>query len=162
MDQIGHLQRRGFFAKIHGCISRPANRLVLTRTSYDELRRHPNYGRLMSTVLLAHKVICVGFSLRDPDFQSIITDLKDHWGEHLPPLFALIRNPGEDARAEWLNKGIDILAYDSHDEIKDFFSELRDCRPRNSHKGLSVQLVAREAAGQNLFDADFLGRSRRV
>lgn len=124
MDQVGHLQRSGFFAKIHGCISRPASRLVLTRTSYDELRRHPNYGRLVSTVLFAHKVLCVGFSLRDPDFQSIIADLKDHWGEHLPPLFALMRNPGEDVRTEWLKKGVDILTYDGHNEIKDFFSEL--------------------------------------
>jgi len=124
MEQIGQFQRKGFFAKVHGCISRPASRLVLISTSYDELRRHPNYGKLLSTVLLAHKVLCVGFSLRDPDFQSILTDLKDHWGESLPPLFALMRNPGEDERLEWLKKGVDILAYDNHDEIREFFLTL--------------------------------------
>lgn len=124
MEQIGQFQRRGFFAKIHGCISRPASRLVLTKTSYDELRRHPNYGNLFTTVLLAHKVLCVGFSLRDPDFQSILTDLKDLWAENLPPLYSLMREPGEDARSAWLKKGVDILPYNSHDEVKDFFLEL--------------------------------------
>jgi len=124
MEQIGQLQRRGFFAKIHGCISRPARQLVLTRTSYDEIRLHPNYNALISTVLFAHKVLCVGFSLRDPDFQSIIADLKSQWGDGMPPLFALMRNPGETERAAWLKKGVDILSYDRHDEMREFFAAL--------------------------------------
>ncbi|MGI8426320.1 MAG: SIR2 family protein [Actinomycetota bacterium] len=124
MEQMGQFQRRGFFAKIHGCISRPASRLVLTKTSYDELRRHPHYGNLLTTVLLAHKVLCVGFSLRDPDFQSILTDLKGHWAENLPPLYALMRDPGEAPRSAWLKKGVDILPYNSHYEVKEFLLEL--------------------------------------
>jgi len=124
MEQIGQFQRKGFFAKIHGCISRPASRLVLTRTSYDKIRRHPNYGALLTTILLAHKVLCVGFSLRDPDFQSILSDLKDRWGDTLPPLYALTRDPGEPTRSDWLKKGVDILPYNSHDEINTFFSDL--------------------------------------
>lgn len=136
MEQIGQFQRKGFFAKVHGCISRPASQLVLTSTSYEELRRHPNYGKLLSTVLLAHKVLCVGFSLRDPDFQSILTDLKEHWGENLPPLFALMRDPGEDARSEWLKKGVDILPYDSHEEIKEFFSEFTTLSTPELRQGL--------------------------
>lgn len=75
-------------------------------------------------MLFAHKVLCVGFSLRDPDFQSILQDLKNHWGPHLPPLYALMRDPGESARSEWLTRGIDILPYDDHEQIKDFFQVL--------------------------------------
>ncbi len=124
MEQLDHFQLRGFFAKIHGCISRPASSLVLTRSSYEKLRLHPNYRDLISTVLFAHKVLCVGFSLRDPDFQSILEDLKSRWGPPLPPLYALMRDPGESARSEWLTKGIDILPYEDHGQITDFFQGL--------------------------------------
>jgi hypothetical protein len=41
MQQVGQFQRKGFFSKIHGCINGPASNLVLTRTGYEELRRHP-------------------------------------------------------------------------------------------------------------------------
>jgi hypothetical protein len=142
MEQIGQFQRRGFFAKIHGCISRPASRLVLTKTSYDELRRHPNYSNLLTTVLLAHKVLCVGFSLRDPDFQSILTDLKDHWVENLPPLYALMRDPGEDARSTWLKKGVDILPYADHGEVQAFFQQLAETCKTGHDRAWSAPLGA--------------------
>src|SRR5439155_1281463 len=47
LEQIGQFQRGGFFAKIHGSIDRPATSLILTKTSYEQLRRHPNYGELL-------------------------------------------------------------------------------------------------------------------
>lgn len=134
MEQLDHFQRRGFFAKIHGCISRPASSLVLTRSSYEKLRLHPNYRDLISTVLFAHKVLCVGFSLRDPDFQSILQDLKNRWGPPLPPLYALMRDPGERARSEWLTRGIDILPYEDHDQITDFFQGLAGLPTRGDYR----------------------------
>jgi hypothetical protein len=161
MDQIGHLQRRGFFAKIHGCISRPARQLVLTGAGYDEINHHPNYSRLIQTVLFAHKVLCVGFSLRDPAFQSIIADLKDRWGEVLPPLFALMRNPGDAERAAWLKKGIDILPYDRHDEITGFFTDLATLsapRDRRARSGVAARAKKRTKRGPS----EFGGRLERV
>ncbi len=134
MEQIDHFQRKFFFAKIHGCISRPASSLVLTRSSYEKLRLHPNYRDLIATVLFAHKVLCVGFSLRDPDFQSIIQDLKNRWGPPLPPLYALMRDPGESARSEWLARGIDILPYEEHEQITDLFQALAGLPTRGDYR----------------------------
>lgn len=133
MDQIDHIQRGGFFAKIHGCISRPANSLILTRSSYEKLRLHQNYRDLIFTVLFAHKVLCVGFSLRDPDFQSILQELKNRWESRFPPLYALMRDPGESARSEWLTRGIDILPYADHHQLKDFFQELAGLPPKRHY-----------------------------
>jgi hypothetical protein len=161
MDQIGHLQRRGFFAKIHGCISRPARQLVLTRAGCDEISRHPNYSRLIQTVLFAHKVLCVGFSLRDPAFQSIIADLKDRWGEVMPPLFALMRNPDETERAAWLKKGVDILPYDRHDEITGFFTDLA-ALSTPPDKRMRPGVVARSKKRAKRARSEFGGRSERV
>jgi hypothetical protein len=154
MEQIGHFQRRGFFAKVHGCISRPASRLVLTSSSYDELRRHPNYRALLATVLLAHKVLCVGFSLRDPNFQSILADLKNFWDSDLPPLFALMKDPGEAARSEWLSRGVDVIPYREHEDIHQFFAELAALSPskaslRYSSSGKRASKVKPTVVGSN-------------
>ena len=64
------------------------------------------------------------------DFQSILRDLKDHWGPDLPPLYALIRDPGEDERSRWRKSGMDILTYDDHSEVHGFFQELGKLSPR--------------------------------
>lgn len=125
-DQVGHFQRRGFFAKIHGCITKPARQLVLTRSSYDQLSGQAEYGDLLKAVLLSHKVLCVGFSLRDPDFLGILVDLKEVWRENLSPLYSLMHDPGQAARAEWLKRGVAILPYEDHGDVKGFFSELAE------------------------------------
>ena len=31
LEQVAHFRRKGYFAKIHGCIDRPATQLVLDR-----------------------------------------------------------------------------------------------------------------------------------
>jgi len=129
MTQVGHFQRKGFFAKLHGSISGPAVNLVLTRSSYEELRRHPQYSDLLATLFLAHKVLCVGFSLRDPDFLGVLSDLKERWGANFPPLFALMRNATVEQRKEWLTKGLDILPYQDHSYVQTFFSEISGLRP---------------------------------
>lgn len=124
LEQIGRFRRKGFFAKIHGCISGPAKQLILTRTSFEQLAANTKYAQLVKTIFLGHVVLCVGFSLRDPDFQSVLSDIKNCWGFDMPPLYALIRNPGEKVSQEWLTKGVDILSYSDHSEIPDFFQKL--------------------------------------
>jgi SIR2-like domain len=84
LEQIGHFRRKGYFAKIHGCIDRPATQLVLTGNSFHELSSNPNYTRLFEAIFLANWVLCVGFSLRDPDFQSILDKSQRVLGHPLP------------------------------------------------------------------------------
>ena len=124
LEQLGHFRRKGYFAKIHGCIDRPATQLVLTGSSFNELSSSPNYSRLFEAVFLSNWVLCVGFSLRDPDFQSILANLKATWDENFPPLMALMREPDEHTCADWLGKGVDILPYKEHREVKAFFEQL--------------------------------------
>jgi SIR2-like protein len=136
LEQIGHFRRKGYFAKIHGCIDRPATQLVLTGNSFHELSSNPNYTRLFEAIFLANWVLCVGFSLRDPDFQSILANLKECWDTHFPPVLALMREPCEQVCADWLSKGVDILPYTDHSEVNMFFQQLaercgtRRARPR--------------------------------
>jgi hypothetical protein len=47
LDQIGRFRRKGFFAKIHGCISGPAKQLILTRTSFERLAADTRYAQLV-------------------------------------------------------------------------------------------------------------------
>jgi len=124
LEQIGRFRRKGFFAKIHGCISGPAKQLILTQTSFERLAADSKYAQLVRTIFLGHVVLCAGFSLRDPDFQSILRDLKNCWGTDMPLLYALVRNPGEKAPSNWLTKGVDILPYSDYSEIPKFFRKL--------------------------------------
>lgn len=157
MDQIGRFQTKRFFAKLHGCISGPANDLVLTRSSYERLRQNVHYGELVRAIFFSHKVLCVGFKLEDPDFKSILADLKDFWGPKLPPLYALMRDPGREVQDRWLEQGIDILGYEEHSEIEDFFKRLS--RLREQKKIFGYQANAYEeytARGSNASDLERL------
>ena len=135
LDQIGHFQRKGFFAKIHGSIDMPATNLVLTRQSYENLSRHRNYSALLNAIFLAHKTLCVGFSLRDPDFQRILEDLKTCFGHGLPLLYALMRDPGGKVRSDWRGKGVEILPYRDHRELPGFFMQLAALPASREHRG---------------------------
>jgi hypothetical protein len=130
LEQVGRFRRKGLFVKLHGSIDGPAKQLVLTRTSFERLTADERYVQLMRTIFLGHVVLCAGFSLRDPDFQSILADLKNCWGNEMPLLYALMLDPGETVRDEWYKKGVDILPYSEHGEALDFFRKLGMCEDR--------------------------------
>lgn len=163
LEQVGHFRRKGYFAKIHGCIDRPATQLVLTGDSFHELSSNPNYSRLFEAIFLANWVLCVGFSLRDPDFQSILANLKECWDTQFPPVLALMREPCEQVRADWLCKGVDILPYTDHSEVNMFFQQLaercgtRRARPRRAGNGASSRgrrTAARSSTNSATVDTD--------
>lgn len=143
LEQVAHFRRKGYFAKIHGCIDRPATQLVLTASSFQQLSSNPNYSRLFEAIFLANWVLCIGFSLRDPDFQSILANLKQCWDTQFPPVMALMQEPGEQVRADWLRRGVDILPYADHGEVKELFQQLAGrygavrARPRRTGDGRS-------------------------
>lgn len=143
LEQVAHFRRKGYFAKIHGCIDRPATQLVLTASSFQQLSSNPNYSRLFEAIFLANWVLCIGFSLRDPDFQSILANLKQCWDTQFPPVMALMHEPGEQVRGDWLRKGVDILPYADYVEVKKLFQQLAArygavrARPRRAGDGRS-------------------------
>ena len=113
----------GYFIKVHGCIDRPATQLVLTGSSFRELSANQHYTELLKIVFSSSHVLCVGFSLTDPDFQSILASLKDFWRSEFDPLTALMIE-GEQTPTEWLPKGVDILPYADHGDVRTFFQQL--------------------------------------
>ncbi len=115
-----------FLAKIHGCIRtpNPSENLVLTKDSYTKLRRDQRYQNLLRTWILGYTILTVGFSLRDPDFRGVIEDVRTVYGDDVPTTYALIRQPTTEQRAHWKRRGVVILPYDEHRDLRPFFKEL--------------------------------------
>jgi hypothetical protein len=127
LGDIDSFRRAGFFAKIHGCIrttGNPAENLVLTEESYSLLRANPKYKTILHSLFVMHPVLTVGFSLRDPDFNGILADLREALGESTPTVYSLMFRPDEAAREEWRKMGVEIIPYADHDELLPFFRQL--------------------------------------
>ena len=133
-DRVSPVSRRAcgnevaaILAKIHGCIrltANPATNLVLTESDYRKLRGDQRYRTLLQSLILGHTLLTVGFSLRDPDFLGIIADLYEVFGDTLPSSYALVRRPAPEDRAHWLKKGVVLIPYEEHSDLRSFFGEL--------------------------------------
>jgi len=123
LDQIHLLRNKGYLLKIHGCVERPASQLVLTRSSFERFSGDSRYRELLRSVFVHDHVLCAGFSLRDPNFRSMMEDIKVTWDTKFPTVFALMQDPGQKCRADWLDKRVVILRYADHSEVKEFFQE---------------------------------------
>ena len=123
LDEPAAFQRGGFLAKIHGCIStpNPAKNLVLTESDYRKLNRNNKYQDLMKSIFLGNAILVVGFSLTDPDFLRVITNLLNAFHAGLPTMYALIRAASEEQRTQWRAKGVEIIRYEEHRELRGFF-----------------------------------------
>jgi len=150
LEQIGQFQRRGFFAKIHGSIDRPATSLILTKSSYEQLRRHPNYSDLLRNLFLNNKVLCVGFSMRDPAFLGVLQDLKERWGSDFPPLFALMQEREAVHRREWLAKGVDMMPFADYSEVAQFFVDLSSSQLSATRPPPTSEVATEEPPGSSL------------
>lgn len=127
LEDPSTIQRENFLAKIHGCIRRtpnPSENLILTKESYTALRSDRRYQALMNVFLLGYRMLTVGFSLHDPDFLGLISDLREVFGNELPTIYSLMLRPDQKARDEWRKKGIEIIPYQSHGELLGFFEEM--------------------------------------
>ena len=59
-------------AKVHGCITQPAN-LIMTRTSYFDARRtYRPFFRVVESSLITNTLLFIGYSFSDPDIQLIL------------------------------------------------------------------------------------------
>jgi hypothetical protein len=128
LDEPAAFQRGRFLAKIHGCIStpNPAKNLVLTESDYRGLSGNKKYQELMKSVFLGSAILVVGFSLTDPDFLGVIKNLLNIFHDAIPTMYALIRVASEEQRNRWRAKGVEIIRYEEHRELRGFFSELLD------------------------------------
>ncbi|MCA1839469.1 MAG: SIR2 family protein [Actinobacteria bacterium] len=127
LDDLNGFKRLGFFAKIHGCVRQTPNlyeNLVLTEASYASLRRNQKYRLILQSYFVRHTILTVGFSLQDPDFLGLLADLRDILGDATPTVYALMREPGHEARDKWRKQGVEIIPYGNHAELLPFFDEM--------------------------------------
>jgi hypothetical protein len=147
----------GFLAKMHGCISRPYKQdLILTQESFDALSADTRYRTLLTGQFANHPVLTVGYSLRDPDFRSLLSDLRLAFGDNTPPIHALMF-PSDFSSTE-LPAGVDPIVVDNPAELRRFFAEMlrmvHDLRPPNR-----PTLKKRRLATSSLRDAKRTARA---
>jgi hypothetical protein len=75
--------------KLHGDLLYPSS-LVLTESDYDRfLNQHPVFATWLANQLISNTCVLIGYSLDDPDFRSVITQLQSRLGAVPPDLYVL-------------------------------------------------------------------------
>jgi hypothetical protein len=115
-----------FLFKMHGDVLSPAS-IVLTARDYDRvLLRSPHVRALLYGVLLNYKLLFVGYSLRDPDFNLILRELTLLFENYVPAHYALVPNAGAFESYHLLKRmNIQVLGYDPTDNHAEVLSVLR-------------------------------------
>ena len=127
LDDVDGFRRDRFFAKIHGCVRITPNlaeNLILTEESFRSLRSNPKYQTILRSWFVTHSILTAGFSLNDPDFLGLVSDLQENLGNSMPTIYALMRDPGAKAREDWQKRCVQIIPYSNHSELVGFFEEL--------------------------------------
>jgi hypothetical protein len=69
-----------FLFKAHGTVDYPSDSMVLTRESFRALFVNPGYRALLQNIFTNYHLLIVGFSLSDPDFDSLLQDVFSVYG----------------------------------------------------------------------------------
>ena len=103
-----------FIFKLHGDIGSPES-IVLSSRDYDRLiLRNPHTRSFLQAVFLNYTVLFVGYSLADPDFQLLLSELTLIFQNYIPTHFALLPDPPEFTVDHLLNRmNIQTLPYSS-------------------------------------------------
>ena len=109
-----------FIFKLHGDIGSPGS-IVLTSRDYDRLIiRNPHTRSFLQAAFINYTVLFVGYSLSDPDFQLILSELTSIFQNYTPTHFALLPEPPEFASDHLLNRmNVQTLPYSIKDEHKE-------------------------------------------
>lgn len=153
LDDVKGFQSDRFFAKIHGCVRITPNlaeNLILTDESFRSLRANPKYQTILRSCIVMHPMLTTGFSLNDPDFLGLVSDLRESLGNSMPTIYSLMRDPGAKAREDWLAKGVQIIPYTNHSELAGFFQEMLELSEKR-HPAPAVETASK------LSDIDFAG-----
>lgn len=164
LDDVDGFRRQGFFAKIHGCVRMTPNmaeNLVLTEDSYRSLRSNPKYQTILRSCIVMHPILTAGFSLQDPDFLGLTSDLRESLGSSMPTIYCLMRDPGHKAREDWLAQGVQIIPYNSHSDLVGFFQELLELS-EEKHPAPSVPSVSKLSELDVSALADQWGRAQTL
>jgi len=118
--------------KIHGDLHHP-NRLVATEEDYDSfLSLYPLLATYLSSFLIDHTALFIGYSLDDPDFRQIWQMVKERLGELRRPAYVLQVDAPPHVLTRYERRGVKVInlpksTSQSYSQILDMvFQELRN------------------------------------
>lgn len=76
--------------KLHGCVRKSYDNLVLTSSDYFKLMHDERYRRLLAALFSRHPILVMGYSLHDKDFRSLLEERHHLYGRRCPPIYALM------------------------------------------------------------------------
>lgn len=114
------------------------DQFVLTKNDYLGIMKHnPGFRMIINTVFIMNSVLFVGYGGSDPHFEDIIEDLNFslNWrsnAAHLPKCYIMMKADKVTPIREFLNDSnrVDLIAFNSYDEEKDFLAEIQKTYPR--------------------------------
>jgi SIR2-like domain len=158
LKNVEAFRQYGFLAKIHGCVSVPyPTHLVFTTASYRKLLKEGAYHTLLGTCVTAFPVLTVGFSFRDPAFQSVLAALQKVFGSNFPSVFALMLRPDRSTINKLRQKNVDVIPYERRGDLMSFFRELLDLG-RRKHPAAAVRLDSPPLPLQRVREAKKIAR----
>jgi SIR2-like domain len=115
-----------FIFKLHGDIGSPES-IVSTSRDYERLiLRNPHARSFLQAVFLNYTVLFIGYSLGDPDFQLILSELTLIFQNYIPTHFALLPEPPEFTVDHLLNRmNIQTLPYSTQDQHREALEVLQ-------------------------------------
>ncbi|RQU17572.1 SIR2 family protein [Burkholderia cenocepacia] len=106
---VGNSQKGVRLLKLHGDLHHP-NRLVATEEDYDGfLSNYPLLATHLSSLLIDHTPLFIGYSLDDPDFRQIWQIVKERLGELRRPAYVLQVGAASHAIARYERRGVKVI-----------------------------------------------------
>lgn len=79
-----------FILKMHGCITRSIDDIVLTSSDYYNVMHNEAYNRILAWIFSQYTIVAMGYSLRDKDFRSFLEERHHLFQKNCPPMYVII------------------------------------------------------------------------
>ena len=107
--------------KVHGSISQPESCIITEDDYHDWLARDPDLRNLVRALLVTRTVCFVGYSLNDPNFRSLVRELRKRFGAlRRPSLFVAFSLDEESYDHRYLkySLGLNVIESDATDFLE--------------------------------------------
>ncbi len=109
--------------KMHGDLDDPST-MVITKPDYEEYaENHRSLITYLLGFLITSNLLFVGFSLKDPNFDNIYTQMRTLFKDTHRKSYAVFKDISEHERARLKRMGIEVIPIDTYDEIPLIFEE---------------------------------------
>lgn len=137
--------------KLHGTIRRP-DTLVITRTDFARYTRdHPTLNRTLGTDFTQYTFLFLGYSLSDPDFNSIYDEVFYDSAPYNHKHFILIEGINDHERADLRGRGLEPIPLElwpgdsQTDRLEAFLAHLEGEASEVSHIGNYFPTLRRQS-----------------